>query len=122
MVRIYGNDGRLVWCNFQMTMKRWEIQWDKPADGLESWRGNVTITQADLLAMMKEKGKSGPVPMNEFMNKPIPAKFYKEDKVYSGEFYIHRFPVDDSSYPTINFLGTGPLNELRADRRVDQDD
>ncbi len=111
MVWISGNSGRLVWCNFPMVIKRWGIQWNKPTYGLESWRGNMTIAQNGLLAMMNEKAKSGPVPMNEFMNRPIPAEFHSESKVYSGEFLIPQFPDVSSSSPMIYFLGTGPLNE-----------
>lgn len=111
MVWLSGNDGRLVWCNSPMVMKRWGIQWNKPTNGVESWRGNVAITQVDLLAMLNEKTKSGPVPLNELMDKPIPAEFRKENKVYSGEFLITQFPNRSSTYPVINFLGTGQLNE-----------
>lgn len=111
MVWISGNNGRLVWCDCSMAMKRWGIQWNKPVNGLESWRGNVIVTQADLLALMNEKAKFHPVPLNEFMDKPIPAEFYKENRVYSGEFLMTRFPDAGSSHPVINFLGTGPLNE-----------
>jgi hypothetical protein len=71
----------------------------------------LTISKADLSALMNEKAKSGPYPLNELMDTSIPAEFYQENKVYSGEILIDQFPDPFSSYPVINFRGTGALNE-----------
>jgi hypothetical protein len=60
------------------------IEWDKPDGGKESWHGKAIISQTDLRAMMEERAKSRPVPINE----PIFAEFHKGKDVYSGEILI----------------------------------
>ena len=107
MSMIMGRDGRLVWNNYLMALKYWKIEWDKPDAGKESWHGKAIISQTDLRAMMEERSKSGPIPMNE----PILAEFHKGKKVYSGEFIISSFPDPIDSNPVVDFTGTGELKE-----------
>ncbi|MCX6678095.1 MAG: hypothetical protein NTU95_09145 [Methanothrix sp.] len=57
--------------------------------------------------MMKEREKSGPIPINE----PILAEFHKGKKVYSGQFLISSFPDPIDSNPVVVFTGTGELTE-----------
>ncbi len=79
MSTIIGRDGRLVWDDFPVALKYWKIEWDKPEGGEESWRGKAIISQTDLRAMMEERSKSSPIPVNV----PILAEFHKGKKVYS---------------------------------------
>ena len=107
MSMIMGRDGRLIWDNFPMTLKYWRIEWDKPDDGNESWRGKAIISQTDLRAMMEERAKSSLIPMNQ----PIFAEFHKGKKVYSGRFLISSFPDPIDSNPVVTFTGAGELKE-----------
>jgi hypothetical protein len=84
------------------------IEWDKPDNGSDSWHGKAILSQTDLRAMMEERSKSGPIPINE----PILAEFHKGKKVYSGRFLIASFPDAVDSNPVIDFTGTGELKEL----------
>jgi hypothetical protein len=107
MSTIMGRDGRLVWDNFPMALKYWKIEWDKPDDGKESWSGKAILSQTDLRAMMEERSKSGPIPVNE----PILAEFHKGKKVYSGQIIISSFPDPIDSNPVVDFIGAGELKE-----------
>jgi len=107
MSMIVGREGRLVWDNFPVALKYWRIDWDKPDGGKWSWRGKAIISQTDLRAMMEERSKSGPIPMNE----PILAEFHKGKEVYSGRLLISSFPDPIDSNPVVDFIGTGELNE-----------
>lgn len=98
----------MVWDNFPVALKYWMIEWDKPDKGSESWHGKAIISQTDLRAMMEERAKSSPIPINE----PIFAEFHKSKKVYSGLFIITSFPDAVDSNPVVNFTGTGELKEL----------
>lgn len=105
MSTIIGRDGRLVWDNFPVSLKYWRIEWDKPEGGKESWRGKAIISQTDLRAMMEERAKSRPIPINE----PISAEFHKGKEVYSGRFLISSFPDPIDSNPVVDFTGIGEL-------------
>lgn len=105
MSTIIGRDGRLVWDKFPLALKYWRIEWDKPDDGKESWSGKAIISQTDLRAMMEERAKSGPIPVNE----PIFAEFHKGKEVYNGRFLISSFPDTIDSNPVIDFKGIGEL-------------
>ena len=107
MSMLMGRDGRLVWDSFPMALKYWKIEWDNPDAGNESWRGKAIICQTDLRAMMEERSKSGPIPVNE----PIFAEFHKGKKVYSGQVIISTFPDPIDSNPVVDFIGTGELRE-----------
>jgi hypothetical protein len=107
MSMIMGRDGRLIWDNFPMALKYWRIEWDKPDDGNESWRGKAIISQTDLRAMMEERAKSSLIPMNQ----PIFAEFHKGKKVYSGRFLISSFPDPIDSNPVVTFTGASELKE-----------
>ena len=91
----------------QLALKYWKIELDKTDAGNESWRGKAIISQTDLRAMMEERSKSGPIPMNE----PIFAEFHKGKKVYSGQFFVSTFPDPIDSNPVIDFMGSGELME-----------
>jgi len=110
--KIIGRDCRLVWDNFPVALKYWTIEWDKSEQGLESWHGKAILSHTDLCAMMEERAKSGPIPVNE----PIIAEFRKGKEVYSGRFLLASFPDAIDSNPVINFTGTGELKsrELTA--------
>lgn len=108
MSTLIGREGRLVWDNFPVALKYWMIEWDKPDKGSEGWHGKAIISQTDLRAMMEERSKSGPIPINE----PILAEFHKGKNVYSGRFLISSFPDAVDSNPVVNFTGTGELKEL----------
>lgn len=108
MSTLIGREGRMVWDNFPVALKYWMIEWDKPDKGSESWHGKAIISQTDLRAMMEERAKSSPIPINE----PIFAEFHKGKKVYSGLFIISSFPDPVDSNPVVNFMGTGELREL----------
>jgi hypothetical protein len=90
-----------------MALKYWKIEWDNPDAGNESWRGKAIISQTDLRAMMEERSKSGPIPVNE----PIFAEFHKGKKVYSGQVIISSFPDPIDSNPVVDFVGTSELKE-----------
>ena len=105
MSMLMGRDGRLVWDSFPMALKYWKIEWDNPDAGNESWRGKAIISQTDLRAMMEERSKSGPIPVNE----PIFAEFHEGKKVYSGQVIISTFPDPIDSNPVVDFIGTGEL-------------
>ena len=107
MSMLMGRDGRLVWDSFPVALKYWKIEWDNPDAGNESWRGKAIICQTDLRAMMEERSKSGPIPVNE----PIFAEFHKGKKVYSGQVIISTFPDPIDSNPVVDFIGTGELRE-----------
>jgi hypothetical protein len=107
MLQIIGRDGRLVWDNFPVSLKYWMIEWDKPDGEKESWHGKAIISQTDLRAMMGERAKSRPVPINE----PIVAEFHKGKEVYSGEIQISSLPDPIDSNPLIDFTGTGKLKQ-----------
>jgi hypothetical protein len=109
MSKIIGRDGRLVWDNFPVAIKYWMIEWDKPDGRKERWHGKAIISHTDLHAMMEERSKSGPIPINE----PISAEFHKGKEVYSGRFLISSFPDTIDSNPVIDFRGTGEL-KLKA--------
>lgn len=111
MAWLSGDGGHLDCGNFPMAIKRWEIQWNKPALGLESWYGKLTVTKTDYSAMMSEKAKSGPFDVIKLMDKPRHAEFHSERKVYFGEVLISQFPNLLSFPLVISFKGTGPLNE-----------
>lgn len=104
---IIGRDGRMLWDNYPIALKFWKIECDQPGGGTESWHGKAIISQTDLLAMMEEHAKSGPIPINL----PIFADFHKGKKVYSGRFVISSYPDPIDSNPLINFTGTGKLKE-----------
>jgi hypothetical protein len=83
---IMGRDGRLIWDNFPMALKYWRIEWDKPDGGKESWHGKAIISQTDLRAMMEERAKSSPIPMNE----PISQSFIKVKRsIVGGSLFPH---------------------------------
>jgi len=82
------------------------IDWDKPDGGEESWHGKAIISQTDLRAMMEERSKSMPIPIDE----PIFAEFHKGKEVYSGRFVISSFPDPIDSNPIVDFTGIGKLN------------
>ncbi|MDD1749011.1 MAG: hypothetical protein LUO89_03965 [Methanothrix sp.] len=105
MSTIIGRDGRLVWDNFPVALKYWRIEWDRPDGEKERWHGKAIISQTDLRAMMEERAKSGPLPVNE----PIFAEFHKGKEVYSGQFLISSFPDPIDSNPVVDFTGTGEL-------------
>ncbi len=107
MSMIIGRDGRLVWDNFPLALKYWKIELDKTDAGKESWCGKAIISQTDLRAMIEERAKSGPIPMNE----PIFAEFHKGKKIYSGQFFVSTFPDPIDSNPVIDFIGTDELRE-----------
>ena len=107
MLMIMGRDGRLVWDSFPVALKYWKIEWDKPDAGIGGWRGKAIISQTDLRAMMEERSKSGPIPLDA----PIFAEFHKGKKVYSGQFIISSFPDPIDSNPVVDFIGTGELRE-----------
>jgi hypothetical protein len=111
MSTIIGRDGRLVWDKFPVALKYWMIEWDKPDGGKERWRGKAIIFQTDLRAMMEERAKSGPIPVNE----PIFGEFHKGKKVYSGQFLISSFPDPIDSNPVVDFKGTGELSQKSID-------
>jgi hypothetical protein len=104
---IIGRDGRLVWDGFQMALKYWMIEWDKPDSGKESWHGKTIISQTDLRAMMEERAKTKPISVNE----PIFAEFHRSKKVYCGRFVISSFPDPIDSNPVIDFTGFDELKE-----------
>jgi len=106
MSKIIGRDGRLVWDNYPLSLKYWMIDWDKPDGGEESWHGKAIISQTDLRAMMEERSKSMPIPIDE----PIFAEFHKGKEVYSGRFVISSFPDPIDSNPIVDFTGIGKLN------------
>ena len=105
--KMIGRDGRLVWDNFTVALKYWMIEWDRPDGGKESWHGRAILSQTDLRAMMEERAKSRPIPINE----PISAEFHKGKKVYSGQFIISSYPDPIDSNPLVDFTGIGELKE-----------
>ncbi len=105
LLSIIGRDGRLVWDDFPVALKYWKIEWDKSDDGNGSWRGKAILSHTDLCAMMEERAKFTPIPINE----PILAEFRKGKEVYSGRLLISIFPDPIDSNPVINFTGTGDL-------------
>ena len=105
--KMIGRDGRLVWDNFTVALKYWMIEWDRPDGGKESWHGRAILSQTDLRAMMEERAKSRPIPINE----PISAEFHTGKKVYSGQFTISSFPDSIDSNPVVDFTGIGELKE-----------
>lgn len=107
MSTIMGRDGRLVWDKFPIALKFWKIELEKQEVGKDSWSGKAIISQTDLRAMMEERSKSGPIPVNE----PILAEFNKGKKVYSGKFIISLFPDPIDSNPVVDFTGIGELKE-----------
>lgn len=107
MSTIMGRDGRLVWDKFPIALKFWKIELEKPEVGKESWSGKAILSQTDLRAMMEERSKSGPIPVNE----PILAEFHKGKKVYNGKFILSSSPDPIDSNPVVDFTGTGELKE-----------
>lgn len=105
MSTIIGRYGRLVWDKFPLALKYWMIEWDRPDGEKERWHGKAIISPTDLRAMMEERAKSGPLPMN----KPIFGEFHKGKEVYSGQFLISSFPDSIDSNPVVDFTGIGEL-------------
>ena len=83
-----GCDGRLVWDNFPLSLKYRTIERDKLDDGEEGWHGKAIISHTNLHAMMEERAKYRPIPING----PLFAEFHKGKEVYSGRFVIYIFP------------------------------
>jgi hypothetical protein len=83
------------------------IERDKLDDGEEGWHGKAISSQADLHAMMEERAKYRPIPIN----RPLFAEFHKGKEVYSGRFVIYIIPDLIDPNPVIDFTGVGKLDQ-----------
>jgi hypothetical protein len=79
------------------------IERDKLDDGEEGWHGKAISSQADLHAMIEERAKYRPIPING----PLFAEFYKGKEVYSGRFVIYVFPDRIDPNHVIDSTGVG---------------